>query len=136
TLALFPPMLLKQNTAGSNQVLLVASLIILTIPLFEMTYTSTIRILTGKRPWKGSKDHFALRAFAMGYSVRKIVLTTYAIGIVVGIAGIVVSKLSIGFAIGVAIVVLACSLVVARWLSRVHVPKPAAGSQNPVKPTS
>ena len=66
----------------------------------------------------------------MGYSVRKIVLTTYAIGIVVGIAGIVVSKLSIGFAIGVAIVVLACSLVVARWLSRVHVPKPAAGSQN------
>ncbi len=136
TLALFPPMLLKQNTAGSNQVLLVASLIILTIPLFEMTYTSTIRILTGKRPWKGSKDHFALRAFAMGYSVRKIVLTTYAIGIVVGIAGIIVSNLSIGFAIGVAIVVLACSLVVARWLSRVHVPKPAAGSQNPVKPTS
>lgn len=134
TLALFPPMLLKQSASGSNQLVLLVSLIILTIPLFEMTYTSTIRILTGKRPWRGSKDHFALRAFAMGYSVRKIVLTTYAIGVVVSVAGIIVSNFSITLALVVVFVILVCSLLLARWLSRVHVPKPAAGSQNPVKP--
>ncbi len=134
-LALFPPMLLKANVGQMHQrVLLVAALVILGIPLFEMTYTSTIRVLTGKRPWKGSKDHFALRAFAMGYGVRKIVLITYAVGIVLALLGALLATQSLFFSIVVVALLLLCALAVAVWLSRVHVPKPLPGSQNPVRP--
>jgi UDP-GlcNAc:undecaprenyl-phosphate GlcNAc-1-phosphate transferase len=130
-LALFPLMLLKEpGRVGSDKRIVLASMVVLGVPLFEMVYTCTIRVLTGKIPWHGSKDHFALRSFAMGYSIRRIVLTTYAVGATLSLIGILqlyADSLWISLTFSV---ILASAGLVSVWLSRVQVPKPMSLSQD------
>ncbi len=124
-LALFPLMLLKEpGRVGSDRRIVLASMVILGIPLFEMVYTTTIRVLTGKLPWKGSKDHVVLRAFAMGYSIRRIVLTTYIVGATLSLVGIFQLWANFLWIFATLLVILASAGLVSVWLSRVHVPKP------------
>jgi UDP-GlcNAc:undecaprenyl-phosphate GlcNAc-1-phosphate transferase len=130
-LALFPLMLLREpGRVGSDQRIILASMVILGVPLFEMAYTSTIRVLTGKLPWKGSKDHFALRSFAMGHSIRRIVLTTYAVGATLSLIGILQLYADSLWIFLTLFVILASAGLVGVWLSRVQVPKPMSSSQD------
>ncbi len=125
-LAILPPVLLKQAALiGNEERVFLASTVLLGIPLFEIFYTCSIRVLTGKLPWKGSKDHFALRAFAMGYSVRRITITTYIVGVLLALTALSLlyaTTLWIILTIGVLLLV---TLGIAAWLSRVEVPIPA-----------
>ncbi|MEW5988717.1 MAG: MraY family glycosyltransferase [Chloroflexota bacterium] len=129
-LAVFPLMLLKGVTAVTgreiiitNQRVVFLTLIVLAIPLFEMTFTSTIRAINGKAPWMGSKDHFPLRCFARGYSVRQIVVTVYGVGATLAL-------LSIGLTLSQPawVYLTLAALVVAAgffslWLTRMQLPK-------------
>ncbi|MCI0470448.1 MAG: undecaprenyl/decaprenyl-phosphate alpha-N-acetylglucosaminyl 1-phosphate transferase [Candidatus Aminicenantes bacterium] len=44
-----------------NDLGFISGLLVLTIPIFDMVYVMTLRILHGKSPFFGSPDHFALR---------------------------------------------------------------------------
>lgn len=128
-LALFPPMMLLQAPTGTRLQVVVVTLIALGVPIFEMTFTTTIRSLTGKKPWKGSKDHFALRMFAMGYTVRQIVLATYAVGLVLAIIAALLFNASWSAVVWTVVGLVVVALGISLWLSRVHVPKPNAAAQ-------
>lgn len=129
-LALFPLMLLREpGRGGSDERIILASMVMLGVPLFEMVYTTTIRVLTGKLPWKGSKDHFALRLFAMGYSIRHIVLTTYAVGVTLSLIGILQLYADFLWVFFTLFVILASAGLVGVWLSRARVPKPMSLTQ-------
>jgi UDP-GlcNAc:undecaprenyl-phosphate GlcNAc-1-phosphate transferase len=129
-LAVFPLMLLTEpSVTGNNVNLVAASCVVLAIPIFELVYTPSIRILTGKPPWVGSKDHFPLRAFAMGYSVRRIVLTTYAFGALFSLLGVLQLYLPwIGNGMTL-LAILSGASFVALWLGRVRVPKRVRAQQ-------
>jgi UDP-GlcNAc:undecaprenyl-phosphate GlcNAc-1-phosphate transferase len=47
---------------------LVVSLLLVSVPLFELVFITAIRIAKGLPWWRGSPDHFSLRLQAMGYS--------------------------------------------------------------------
>ena len=51
-----------------------APLLILMVPMFDTLYVMVIRLLKKKSPFKGSKDHFALRLEHMGWKRSEIVL--------------------------------------------------------------
>jgi UDP-GlcNAc:undecaprenyl-phosphate GlcNAc-1-phosphate transferase len=100
------------------------ALIVLGIPLFEITFTSTIRTLKGKAPWKGSKDHYALRLFKLGYSVRKIVLLTYAVGFGLLLCAAAMLYSSLPWKVITFLSLSLFALGSGVWLSRVKVPSP------------
>lgn len=122
-LAVFPLMLLKEVSGVTGQRIVFLSLIVLAIPLFEMTFTSTIRAINGKAPWMGSKDHFPLRCFARGYSVRQIVVTVYVVGVILALLGVVlVTSKQAWLFLTLAVVVVAAGAF-SLWLTRIRLPK-------------
>jgi UDP-GlcNAc:undecaprenyl-phosphate/decaprenyl-phosphate GlcNAc-1-phosphate transferase len=62
-----------------NKMAFVSGLLLLAVPLFDLTYVSVLRIIKGKMPFWGSPDHFALRLrkkknWSSRQTVRAIVL--------------------------------------------------------------
>ncbi len=62
----------------------VLPVIILGIPIFETIFISLLRIKSGIPPWKGTKDHFALRLVKLGFSVKSTVILTYLFCVFLG----------------------------------------------------
>ena len=115
---------LALHVAGSHPPsTILPPLVLLGIPLYEMTFTVVIRIVTGKAPWKGSRDHIPLRLFEMAFSVRRIVLAFYAAGVLLAISAI---WLALAGTVGRVLIVMLLALVgilLGRWLAQVKVPK-------------
>ncbi len=68
-----------------NPVGVFAPLLILAIPIYETTFVSIMRMLKGKNPFLGSKDHFPLRLEKMGYSRKQILIFVYILCFILGI---------------------------------------------------
>ena len=68
-----------------NPIGIFAPLLILTIPIYETIFVSIMRLLKGKNPFLGSKDHFPLRLEKMGYSRKQILIFVYILCLVLGI---------------------------------------------------
>ena len=68
-----------------NPIAVFAPLLILAVPIYETTFVSIIRILKGKNPFLGSKDHFPLRLEKMGYSRKQILMFVYILSFILGI---------------------------------------------------
>jgi UDP-GlcNAc:undecaprenyl-phosphate GlcNAc-1-phosphate transferase len=64
--------------SAASQIGLFAPLVVLAVPIYETLLVSVCRIKKGKLPFLGSKDHYALRLEAMGFSRKKIIFITYA----------------------------------------------------------
>ena len=68
-----------------NPVGVFAPLLILAVPIYETTFVSIMRILKGKNPFLGSKDHFPLRLEKMGYTRKQILIFVYILCFILGI---------------------------------------------------
>lgn len=69
---------------ANNRLAFFNPLLFLAIPLFDTAYVMILRLIHGRSPFLGSKDHFAVRLKKKGWSVGKIVLTSYAISAILG----------------------------------------------------
>ena len=58
-----------------------APLLILAVPLFDTAFVSLARLLKGKNPLKGSKDHIALRLQKLGWTQRGILTAFIGAGV-------------------------------------------------------
>ena len=114
---------LHAASSSPSPAMLLPPIVLLGIPLFEITYTSTIRVWTGKAPWKGSKDHFPLRMFQMGFSVRRIVLTTYIVGFLLIPCAIWLVQVNLLGRLLILLVLALAGVGAGLWLSQVRVPK-------------
>jgi UDP-GlcNAc:undecaprenyl-phosphate GlcNAc-1-phosphate transferase len=74
---------------------------ILAIPIFDTLFVMVARFRKGKSPFKGSKDHFALRLRAVQCSDKGILLRVYLAGIILLFASFVVSKTDSVLAAGI-----------------------------------
>lgn len=68
-----------------NPIGVFAPLLILAVPIYETTFVSIIRMIKGKNPFLGSKDHFPLRLEKIGYSRKQILIFVYILSFTLGI---------------------------------------------------
>ncbi len=69
-----------------------APLLILLVPMYDTLFVMILRLMKGKSPFMGSKDHFALRLEKMGYSRPQIVLIAAAIAGFLGFCGFLATQ--------------------------------------------
>ena len=62
-----------------------APLLILAVPIYETIFVSIMRMIKGKNPFLGSKDHFPLRLEKIGYSRKQILIFVYILSFILGI---------------------------------------------------
>ena len=118
---------LRVASLSSSLTMVPPALVLLGIPLFEAAFTPTIRIWTGKLPWKGSKDHFPLRMFQLGFSVRRIVLTSYAVAFGLIPCAIVIMQFNQWTQLLIFSFLAVSGAGAGLWLSQVKVPKASSG---------
>jgi len=71
-----------------------APIAILAIPIFDTALVMWVRWRKGLSPFLGSPDHYALVLKRAGFPIRKIVLGTYLVGIILGILGLFLMRVN------------------------------------------
>ena len=94
---------------------------VLLIPIFDTTLVTVSRVLSGRSPAMGGRDHSSHRLVAIGLSERSAVLVLYSLAAVGGIIGIALRSASDGISLAAGGVFLLAMCGFAVYLSRVHV---------------
>jgi|CXWL01.1.fsa_nt_gi UDP-GlcNAc:undecaprenyl-phosphate GlcNAc-1-phosphate transferase len=97
-----------------------APLLILFVPAFDTLFVSILRLNSGRSPFLGSRDHFALRLEKMGFPRDLVVLMATAAATVLSFAAFLVTQLSLRNAIIVYVVVAAAVFWVGRRMALVE----------------
>lgn len=98
-----------------------ASIIALSIPIFELIYVSILRVKKGKNPMHGSKDHFALRIKTMGYTVKETVILSYMLTLLTLMVSYITFALNDSKALVIFLVVVFSFVVFGYILSKVKI---------------
>ncbi len=99
----------------------IASVAAISLPLFELTFVSIVRVLKGLNPMMGSKDHFPIRIKMMGCSVRRTVLIVYLICCFVGLISVLSLVVNSSFSLFSALFLLLFYFLFGFQLSKVNV---------------
>ena len=67
-----------------NRLAFLNPLLIFGVAIFDTIYVMILRVLQGRTPFLGSRDHFAVRLKLIGWPVDRIVLGSYLMAIVLG----------------------------------------------------
>ena len=88
------------HNVGPRELLSVvaAPVMVLFIPIFDTTFVVIARILSGRRPSQGGRDHSSHRLVAMGLSERAAVVVLWALAAIGGLIGVGVHLVSTAFA--------------------------------------
>jgi UDP-GlcNAc:undecaprenyl-phosphate GlcNAc-1-phosphate transferase len=99
----------------------IAPVMVLLIPIFDTGFVTLARLLSGKRPSQGGKDHFSHRLVVMGLSERRAVIVLWALAACGGLIG-VSTLLAGGNGVGIFAAVFALAMLVFTvYLSHVRV---------------
>ncbi len=94
---------------------------VLLIPIFDTTLVTVSRLLSGRSPAMGGRDHSSHRLVAIGLSERSAVLVLYALAAIGGTIGIALRSASDGISMTAGGLFLLAMCGFAVYLSRVHV---------------
>ena len=103
-LGLLMVLLFIKSTNARGESDTVASTVFISIPLFELSFATLIRIWHKKNPLKGSKDHFPLKLKQLTKSETKTVLIISLMALLIFILGIGILHLSTIFKYTVVII--------------------------------
>jgi UDP-GlcNAc:undecaprenyl-phosphate GlcNAc-1-phosphate transferase len=94
----------------ANLLAVTSPVLILGIPLFDLSLVTWIRWKNGAPVMKGSPDHFALRLRRASLSVRETAVTTYIVGVLLSFVAILISQVALEWAVATmaAMVSVAC----------------------------
>jgi UDP-GlcNAc:undecaprenyl-phosphate GlcNAc-1-phosphate transferase len=104
-----------------NLVAVVGPVLILGIPLFDLSFVMYVRWRKGIPIMRGSPDHYALRLLKCRLSVRETVLVSYMATALLGAVALIVSQLRLNLAIAIVATTLALALISAFLLMKVDV---------------
>ena len=107
--------------SDNNPLGVYAPLLILSIPIYDTLYVSYMRIKRGLSPFKGTKDHFALRLELMGYSRKKIVLITSVFTSIMSLLSFLVINTNIYYGVLIYIISFVLFIFISKKLSAVKV---------------
>ncbi len=100
----------------------VAPILILGVPIFDMLFVMYLRHRKGISMFMGSKDHFALRGLKAGYSVKQIAVICYAVTAVLGGIALFIMQSTPFSTFWILSVVVVGALYVGHKLSRIKMP--------------
>jgi UDP-GlcNAc:undecaprenyl-phosphate GlcNAc-1-phosphate transferase len=83
----------------ANLLAVISPVLILGIPLFDLTLVMWIRWRSGIPVMKGSPDHFALRLRRLKLSVRETAVTTYIVGALLSFVALLLSQITLVWAV-------------------------------------
>ena len=104
-----------------NRIGVFAPIMVLAIPIYETILVTYHRFKKGKSPFKGSKDHFALRMEKLGFSRKKILLLTVAAALILAIFALISTRIPGIPALGFYIIVGCCFIIYSRWIGKVEI---------------
>ena len=115
---------------------LIGPVAILLVPIFDTILVTVLRLLAGRPVSQGGRDHASHRLLTAGFSVRRTVLTLYALAVVSGVVAIVTREASrpLSFALFAALAALMVGfgIVLARIkVEAVDAPAPVAELREP-----
>jgi UDP-GlcNAc:undecaprenyl-phosphate/decaprenyl-phosphate GlcNAc-1-phosphate transferase len=84
---------------GINDIGVYAPLLILAIPIYDTFFVSVMRLKRKMSPFLGSKDHFALRLEALGFSRKKVVALCALMAGVNSLAAFAITRMSLSHAL-------------------------------------
>ncbi len=93
-------------------------LVVLAIPLYDLTSVTIIRLLQGKSPFQGDTQHFSHRLVKRGLSRPAAVIVIYACTLATGIGGVMLGRLTETWQAGLVIVQTLAVLLVLALLER------------------
>lgn len=96
-----------------------APLLILLVPIYDTFFVMILRLIKGKSPFMGSRDHFALRLEQMGYSRPQIVLIAAGMAAGLGFCAFLATQMSLVEALLLYATISIPLLVLSRALARV-----------------
>lgn len=98
-----------------------APIFILSVPIFDTFYVSYMRIKKGLSPFKGSKDHYALRLHAIGFSKKDVVLISAIFCVLASILSYILTKVNIQVGFILFALLIFVFYLVGRYLSKVDI---------------
>jgi UDP-GlcNAc:undecaprenyl-phosphate GlcNAc-1-phosphate transferase len=107
-----------------------APVFVLLLPIFDTTLVTVARLLSGRSPAVGGRDHSSHRLVAMGLSERNAVFLLWGLAASGGIIGLLVRNATGGWSMVVGGLFLLLMAVFAVYLGRVHVYKDAPVPSN------
>ena len=108
--------------ATSNPLSIVAApLLVLLIPIFDTALVTASRVLSGRSPATGGRDHSSHRLVAIGLSERAAVAVLWALAAIGGGLGVAVNYFNLSWAGVVVSLFLIAMIIFAVFLSRVRV---------------
>src|SRR6185369_1554892 len=93
----------------------------LLIPIFDTTLVTALRLLSGRRPSQGGRDHMSHRLVAVGLSERRAVTTLWALAAAGGLISVLVHRNETGWGIVAALTFVLAMIIFAVYLARIRV---------------
>ena len=94
---------------------------VLTIPIFDTTLVTVARLLSGRSPARGGRDHSSHRLVAIGLSERDAVLVLWGLASIGGLIGLLLRNFSAAWSMPVGVIFLVGMSAFAVYLVRVRV---------------
>lgn len=115
--------LLTQVGGRSRGLLLVLAVpvLILFVPIFDTTFVTILRKISGRRASQGGRDHTSHRLVALGLSERSAVLMLYGFAILAGLLSVVVRELSLTKGIALILGFILVLTIIGVYLAKVKV---------------
>ena len=113
---------LQSNAGGSGVMTIVgAPLLLLLIPIFDTSLVTVLRLLSGRKPSQGGRDHSSHRLVAIGLPERTAVLVLWALAALGGVIGLELRLSGSGLGAPAAVAFVLAMVIFAVYLSRVRV---------------
>jgi len=100
---------------------LAAPVLVLLIPIFDTTFVTVLRVLSGRSAAQGGRDHSSHRLVAIGLSERRAVAVLWTLAGLAGAIGLSLANGSPAWSAPVALLFLIAMAIFAVYLSRVRV---------------
>ena len=112
---------------------LVVPVLLLLIPIFDTTFVTVTRLITGRRVSTGGRDHTSHRLVAFGISERRALGFLYAVAILSGLLAWLTYRYGVVYTIGLLALLLVALVLLAVQLNRVGGARSGAdGPEGPI----
>ena len=98
-----------------------APVLLLLIPIFDTTLVTAMRLLSGRRPSQGGRDHTSHRLVAVGLSESRAVTTLWLLAAVGGVISLLLQRRDVSMALIVALMFVLAMIIFAVYLARIRV---------------
>ena len=112
---------LGANYSDVNPLGVYAPVFILSVPIFDTIYVSYLRIRKGISPFKGTKDHYALRLEALGLSRKNIVIASSVFSIITSVLSYLLTKVSLYPGLLLFAILIFVFYCIGKYLSKVEI---------------